>query len=202
MLESAHSDLKVKSTNITLQEILMSEIPLQHVRRQDREVSDPAWIADFLRRAPHGVLATDSDGQPFMNPNLFAYDPTPHALYLHTSDEGRTFRNVQVNPRVCFTAYEMGRLLPSPERTGRGFSVEYSSVVVFGRAVILTDPSEMLAGLRLLMEKYFPHLQAGQDYQPLQVDELHGTAVYRIEIESWSAKRKSAPEDFPGAFSI
>ena len=31
-------------------------------------------------------------------------------------------------------------------------------------------------------------------------DELARTAVYRIDIESWSGKRKQAEPDFPGAF--
>ena len=45
-----------------------------------------------------------------------------------------------------------------------------------------------------------PHLQPGRDYRALGEDELHGVAVFRIDIEAWTVKRKTAAEDFPGAY--
>ena len=97
-----------------------------HIRRSDRAVEDVAWIQNFLQRAPVGVLATASDGQPFINSNLFVYDQAAHAIYLHTARTGRTRTNVEANERVCFHAFEMGRLLPAD--TALEFSVEYGGV--------------------------------------------------------------------------
>lgn len=169
-----------------------------HIRRQDRAIHDQAWIESFLNRAPFGMLATALHDQPYVHANLFAYDPQRRAIYLHSASEGRTIENVRLNPKVCFTVAEMGRLLPNTQ--ARGFSVEYGSVVVFGVVRLVEEVDEMLHGLRLLMEKYAPHLQPGADYQPLTSAELEGVAVYCIEIAGWSAKRKQVPEDFPGAF--
>ena len=70
-------------------------LPPAHVRRSDRAVEDVAWIQNFLQRAPVGVLATASDGQPFINSNLFVYDQAAHAIYLHTARTGRTRSNVE-----------------------------------------------------------------------------------------------------------
>jgi hypothetical protein len=92
----------------------------------------------------------------------------------------------------------MGRLLPADEAIES--SVEYSSVIVFGRASVITDEQEAKLGLQLLMDKYLPHLRPGSDYRPTSEDDLKLTAVYRIDIESWSGKQKKAPDDFPGAF--
>jgi hypothetical protein len=50
------------------------------------------------------------------------------------------------------------------------------------------------------MAKYAPHLQPGEDYRAMMEDELHGVNVYRLDIAHWSAKRKTAAEDFPGAY--
>ncbi len=171
---------------------------LHRVRRRDRAVEDDAWIRSMLHRAALGTLATASDGQPFVNTNLFAFDEPARALYIHTAAEGRTRATVEANPRVCFTASEMGRLLPS--QTARGFSVEYAGVVVFGRATIVTDEAEARHGLQILLDKYFPHLQPGRDYTPIAAEEMADTAVFRIDIEHWSGKKKEAAADFPGAF--
>lgn len=188
-------------------------LPPAHVRRSDRAVEDVAWIQNFLQRAPVGVLATASDGQPFINSNLFIYDQAAHAIYLHTARTGRTRANIEsgsVGPsgrqgtdrpertRVCFHVYEMGRLLPAD--TALEFSVEYGGVTVFGRGQVVDDSDEARRALQQLLDKYFTHLQPGRDYRPITDDELARTTVYRIDIDDWSGKRKAVGEDFPGAF--
>lgn len=168
------------------------------MRRADKAVEDEGWIRALLRRAPVGSLATVSDGQPFVNINLFVYDEQARAIYLHTAREGRTRSNVEQNERVCFAVSEMGRLLPAD--TALEFSVEYAGVVVFGRAGIVTDEHEARRALQLLLDKYAPHLRPGRDYRPITSEELARTSVYRIDIEEWSGKKNEKPADFPGAY--
>jgi nitroimidazol reductase NimA-like FMN-containing flavoprotein (pyridoxamine 5'-phosphate oxidase superfamily) len=172
--------------------------PRAEVRRRDRAVADEGWIRGVLRRAPLGTLATARDGQPFVNMNLFVYDEPANVLYLHTARAGRTLANIDAEERVCFGVAEMGRLLPAP--TALHFSVEYAGVVVFGRARVVEDEAEAGRALQQLLDKYAPHLRPGQDYRPIQPEELAVTAVYRIEIDEWSGKQKVAPPDHPGAF--
>jgi nitroimidazol reductase NimA-like FMN-containing flavoprotein (pyridoxamine 5'-phosphate oxidase superfamily) len=175
-----------------------NEHPIHQPRRRDRAVEEEAWIRAYLQRAAWGVLATVYDGQPFLNSNLFVYDPAQHVIYLHTARLGRTRSNIETSPQVCFTVGEMGRLLPAD--TALEFSVEYSSVVVFGKARVVEDEAEARRALQLLLDKYFPHLRPERDYRPIQPEEMKRTSVYRIDIERWSAKRKAVEDDFPGAF--
>jgi hypothetical protein len=168
------------------------------MRRSDRAVEDESWIVEMLARVAVGTLATVCDGQPFINSNLFVYDAAVHAIYMHTARVGRTRANVDLAERVCFSINEMGRLLPADEALE--FSVEYSGVVVFGRATIVEDATEATHALQLLLDKYFPHLKPGEHYRPTTHDELARTSVYRITVESWSGKRKAVEDDFPGAF--
>jgi nitroimidazol reductase NimA-like FMN-containing flavoprotein (pyridoxamine 5'-phosphate oxidase superfamily) len=162
--------------------------PINQPRRKDRAIDDPAWIEDFLRRAPVASIATEAGGQPFLHNNLFAYDPVSHAIYFHTAKEGRARSNIDANPRVCLSVYEMGRLLPA--NTALEFSVEYASVIVFGCAIVIDEPAEAARCLQLLLDKYFPDRKPGADYRPIQPEELARTAVFRIDIDSWSGKRK------------
>jgi nitroimidazol reductase NimA-like FMN-containing flavoprotein (pyridoxamine 5'-phosphate oxidase superfamily) len=161
--------------------------PINRVRRRDRAVEDESWIRAYLREAPYGVLATECDGQPFITPLVFAYDKDDSALYFHTGRGGRLLANVQRNPRVCFSVSSMG----SPRAAGKacGFSVDYESVVVFGRAKVLDDEQEAIRGLRLMLDKYFPDLSYGEDYAGITPEGLAATAVYRVAIDSWSGKR-------------
>jgi uncharacterized protein len=170
----------------------------QVVTHPERGVQDQEWIEALLKRVPMGTVATARDGQPFQSTLLFVYEPSRRAIYMHTARRGRVWENLGADPRVCFSAAEMGRLLPAS--TALNFSVEYSSVVVFGNAVHVTDPGEAEMALQILLDKYFPHLHPGQDYRAITQGELEATAVYRLEIEEWSGKRKAVAEDFPGAF--
>jgi nitroimidazol reductase NimA-like FMN-containing flavoprotein (pyridoxamine 5'-phosphate oxidase superfamily) len=78
--------------------------------------------------------------------------------------------------------------------------MEYASVVAFGRVEVLQDAGQAERGLQLLLDKYFPHLKPGEDYQPIIPEELNITAVYRFYIEQWSGKEARAPANAPGAF--
>lgn len=168
------------------------------VRRRDRAVADEAWIRAFLRRAPICTLGTVHEGWPFLNSNLFLFDESAHALYIHTGGAGRTRSNIEGDGRVCVSVSEMGRLLPAEKVTD--FSLEYASVVIFGRARVVNDLDEARAALQGQLDKYFPHLRPHRDYVPFTNDEMARATVYRIDIDEWSAKEHREPEEFPGAF--
>ena len=170
------------------------------MRRRDRG-KDDGWIREFLTQARWGVAAfTDDGGQPFVNANLFWYDPERHAVYLHTARTGRTPGLLARERPVCFTTSEMGRLLPADEALE--FSVEYAGVVVFGPGVTVADGAEARAALDGILRKYAPHLEPDRDYRGITDEEMARTAVFRIDVESWSGKAKTEADDFPGAFHV
>jgi nitroimidazol reductase NimA-like FMN-containing flavoprotein (pyridoxamine 5'-phosphate oxidase superfamily) len=172
--------------------------PINQPLRKDR-AKDDAWIKAYLKRVPFGMLATEYEGQPFIKPTQFAYDEAEHAIYIHGALVGRMRTNLGLNPRVSFCIAEMGRLLPAD--TAMEVGVEYASVVVFGKAELLTDAEEARYGLQLLLNRFFPHLKPGIDYREILPEELNITSVYRIKIDSWSGKEDRAKKDFSGAFT-
>jgi nitroimidazol reductase NimA-like FMN-containing flavoprotein (pyridoxamine 5'-phosphate oxidase superfamily) len=143
------------------------------------------------------LAAVTPDG-PTVHPNLFAFAAAERSIYLHLALTGATRAAIEADPRVSFTAYEMGRLLPAT--SAFGVSVEYASVIVSGQAEIVTDPETARHGLQLLMDKYFAHLTSGRDYRPIQPSQVAETTVLRVAIAAWSGKRHQAAPDFPGAF--
>jgi uncharacterized protein len=144
------------------------------------------WIRAFLRGAQVGHIASARDGQPFLNPGTFWFDEENHQIIFHSNVKGRVRSNLETNPRVCFEASEMGRLLPS--NVALEFSLQYRSVIVFGTARLLADKEQARRALYGLIQKYFPKMGAGREYREITDKELKRTSVYAIQIEEWSGK--------------
>lgn len=170
------------------------------VRLAGRAVSDDEWIAEFLTEEPMGVVGLVDDGEPYLVNQLFVYDESEDAIFLHGAATGRTRTVVERGDRTpaCLTASRMGRLLPAEMPVD--FDVEYESVVVYGDVRIVQDVDRKRRALELLMEKFAPDLTAGEDYEPIADESIDRTSVYRIDIEGWSGKRNDKPADFPGAY--
>lgn len=158
------------------------------------------WIRAFLRDAKVGHIASSRDGQPFLNPNTFWFDEENNQIIFHSNITGRIRSNIENNPRVCFEASELGRLLPS--NVALEFSLQYRSVIVFGTARLVTDPKEARRALYGLLQKYFPKMRAGIEFREITDKELKRTSIYAIRIEEWSGKenwkdRADQSEEWP-----
>lgn len=160
--------------------------PPNQQRRAKNAMSDQ-WTAEFLSAAQVGHVATRWDNQPFITPMLFWYAGPKHVIYFHSNISGRIRANAERHAEVCFESFNSGRLLPS--NVALEFSIQYESVVVFGKLRIVEDRAEQEQALYGLLQKYFPHMQPGREFRPITDEELMRTTVYAIEIESWSGKR-------------
>ncbi len=102
-------------------------------------MTEEVWIKKTLTKAPFAAIALARAEQPYINANLFIYKEAEHCIYFHTTTTGNGFTReiISQNPLVCFSVFEMGRLLPGKQAVD--FSSEYSSVVVFGKAEIVQD---------------------------------------------------------------
>ena len=168
----------------------MAENELTKIRRQDRAIADDAWIAEYLQKADYGVFATCKNGQPFTVARNFAYDPQRHAIYFHGARKGRTFENVGNGTLVNLNVSEMGEWIVADR--AMNFGVLYKGVVVFGRLTVVEDVDESKHGLQLIMDKHFPTLRPGVDYEAATDDDLKVTAVFRVDIDAWSGKEKKS----------
>ena len=145
------------------------------------------WVAKFLKKSQIGHIATRWNKQPFITPSTFWYDEEKHEIYFHSNVIGRVRANVERHNEICFETSEYGRFLPS--NIALEFSMQYESVVVFGKIRVVEDEEEQRRVLYGLIEKYFSEMKAGDEYRPITKKELKHTSVYAIQIESWSGKR-------------
>lgn len=160
--------------------------PSQIRRNRQHNARDDEWIKAYLQQAQTATVSTAWEDLPFNNVTLFWFDEAQHRIIFHSNVMGRVRANIEKNPKVCFSCFEMGNLLPS--NAAVEFSVQYRGVVVFGEARILDDQVAAREALYGLIQKYFPAMQAGEHYRPITDDELRQTSVYEIRITEWSGK--------------
>jgi nitroimidazol reductase NimA-like FMN-containing flavoprotein (pyridoxamine 5'-phosphate oxidase superfamily) len=159
-------------------------------QRRPHLTRDDDWIRAFLKETKIGHIASSLDGQPFINPTMFWYEEENHQIVFHSNVAGRIRSNIESNPKVSLEASELGKFLPS--NVALEFSLQFRSVVVYGTARVVTEPSEARRLLYGLIGKYFPKMTAGREYREITDKELRATSIYAIQIESWSGKENWA----------
>jgi nitroimidazol reductase NimA-like FMN-containing flavoprotein (pyridoxamine 5'-phosphate oxidase superfamily) len=127
------------------------------------------------------------DGQPFVIPTLYGRDG--QRLYLHGSAASRMLRELETGIPTCVTVTLVDGLVLS--RSAFDHSMNYRSVVAFGRARRVVDPEQKIKSLRIISE----HLIAGrwQDVRGPSEKELKATTVLEFSIEGASSKVRSGP---------
>src|SRR5712664_1438915 len=92
------------------------------------------------------------DGQPFVIPT--GYARAGDRLFIHGSQASRMLRTLGQGIDVCLTVTLIDGLVLA--RSAFHHSMNYRSVVVFGRATVVEDPAAKVATLRALSEHMVP----------------------------------------------
>jgi len=164
---------------------LTAQSPTSNQRRPEYARGED-WIRDLLRRGLVAHIGTRWDEQPFVTPSNYLFDETGHRLIFHSNVQGRLRANLERHEQATAEVSELGRFLPS--NVALEFGLQYRCVMVFGIVRLIAEPGEQRRMLHALISKYFPGMEAGRDYRPVSENELKRTAVYGLQIESWSGK--------------
>ncbi len=143
------------------------------------------------RVAHVGFLA---DGLPHIVPMNYQYDPAePAVLYMHAAHASRLAERLTSGATACISVALLDGIVYS--KSARGHSVNYRSVVCYGRARRVEDPQERNRIYEAMIARYNPGRRAGVDYQPLSAEDLDSAAVLAFDIERWSGKaRRGGPK--------
>jgi len=157
-----------------------------HLRRSDKELKDPKEIEAVLARVRIMTVACCLKDEPYLFTVDFSWDSQARDLWFHCAPEGRKMSILQANPRVCVTVVE-----------DRGYiqgecDHAYRSLIMEGRAHIVTAVSEKRRALELLTRKHELDPEsilarlAGND------ESVRKVGIVRISVERISGKQ--APE--------
>jgi nitroimidazol reductase NimA-like FMN-containing flavoprotein (pyridoxamine 5'-phosphate oxidase superfamily) len=130
------------------------------------------------------------DGQPYVTPT--AYWREGDMLYWHGSAASRMLERVGEGIPCSVTVTHLDGLVLA--RSGFHHSINYRSVMAFGRAHFIEDPEAKMAAFEAFIERIFPGRWA--ELRPVNKQEAKATTVLGMKIEEASAKvRAAGPSD-------
>ena len=127
------------------------------------------------------------DGQPFVIPT--AYGRKDDVLYIHGARASRMQKALAAGADVCVTVTLVDGLVLA--RSAFHHSINYRSVVVFGRARAVESEEEKSAALEAFTEHVMPGRWA--DVRWPNAQELAATTVLAIQLAEASAKVRTGP---------
>ena len=159
-------------------------------RLPDRGAYDSETVFRILDEGLICHVGFSVDGQPYVIPTGFAR--VEDMLYIHGSAASRMLRTLAEGIQVCVTVTLLDGLVLA--RSAFHHSMNYRSVVMLGRATLVSDPAEKIKAL----EAFTDHIVHGRwnDIRLPTESELKATDVLVLPLAEVSAKiRKGPPKD-------
>lgn len=156
------------------------------VRRQPiRGAYDETSVFAILDAAVLAHVAYVIDGQPFVTPSAFWRDG--RKLYWHGAAAARMLTRLAEGVPACVAVSLLDGFVLAP--SGFAHSINYRSVMAFGRARLIADPEAKRAALDQFIDRLFPGRAA--TLRPASDIELAKTAVVEMRIEEAAAKSRA-----------
>jgi uncharacterized protein len=147
--------------------------------RRKKQLLSEAETIEILQTCTSGVLAVIGDnGYPYAVPLSFAYKDGK--LFFHFAKAGHKLDSIVKNNNVSFCVIKTDNVIQ------KTLTTHFCSVIVFGRARILTEDSQKKFALECLVEKYSPeYITEGQ----FEIErEWNRVCVAEVEIEHMTGK--------------
>lgn len=169
----------------------MTELSATHRSRVRRLKKRGSYDREFVHRVlDEGFVCHVGfvvDGEPYVLPTAYGRDRD--TLYLHGAAASRMLQVLGSGARACVTVTLIDGLVLA--RSAFHHSMNYRSVVLFGPAREVTDPSEKARALDAIVDHIVPGRSA-HARAPNAV-ELSGTKVVALAIDEGSAKLREGP---------
>jgi uncharacterized protein len=156
-------------------------------RHAERGVYDMDQVYSILDEGYVCHLGFVADGQPYVIPT--AYGRSGNEMYIHGSAASRTIASLTQGIDACATVTLVDGLVLA--RSAFRHSINYRSVVVLGRARLITDPGEKTHALRCLTNHIVPG--RWEEVRPPNKTEMMKTSALALPLNEVSAKARSGP---------
>ena len=154
------------------------------MRRSDREITDKSEIVEIIDKCEVCRLAFSENDVPYIVPINYGYEYKDNklTLYFHGASEGKKHKIMKKNPNVCFEMDCSHKLIEADEASG--YTMEYESVIGFGKVHYCHDRTEKINALNILMKQY-----AKDKTFTFPDHVLDSVTVFKLEVSEFTGKR-------------
>jgi uncharacterized protein len=156
-------------------------------RHPERGSYDPAIIYPIIDEALICQVGFVQDHQPYVIPTLHARQGD--TILLHGAKGSRLLRHLETGSDVCIAITLLDGIVLA--RSAFSHSINYRSVVLFGRGSMILGDTARLQALETFTERLMPG--RWQDVRPPNAVELKQTTIVAVTIDSASAKVRTGP---------
>ena len=155
-----------------------------HVRRKDREITEPAEMRQVLKATQYVTVALCMGNEPYLVSLSHGYDEAKNCIYFHCASEGKKLVYLQANRRVWGQAVQDFGVTDECDYI-------YVSVHFSGKISLISDLAEKQHALEVLIRQ----LSRDPEKKLAQVkpEKLASLTIGKIDIEYMSGK-KGAPK--------
>ena len=156
-------------------------------RHAERGVYDREQIYSILDEGYICHLGFTVDGQTYVIPT--GYGRSGNQIYIHGSAASRALGSLSEGINVCATVTLVDGFVLA--RSAFRHSINYRSVVILGKARLVTDPTEKMEALRCFTNHLVPN--RWEEVRAPNQTEMLKTSVLSLALEEVSAKVRSGP---------
>ena len=149
----------------------------REMRRKKQEITKEECINVLVKEKRGALAVIGDDGYPYTIPLNFYFDEKSEKIYFHAAKEGHKIAAIKNNDKVCFTVWNTGELKDGD------WAYYVTSVVVFGKAKLVSDDAVIHEKVRALGMKYYPKAE--------EVDEEIARDLSRVQIVEISIEHMS-----------
>jgi len=177
-----------KTTNRQSKTEQFAVTPRTRIKRApNRAVHDKKTIYDIIDATPLCHIAYVKDGQPHVTPTCHWREED--MIYWHGSSASSMIRAQKTGIPVSLCVSHLDGFVLA--RSGFHHSVNYRSVMIFGKAHVIVDETAKNNTLNTFIDGLFPG--RSKDVRPSSKQELKGTTVLGMKIEEVSCKVRTGP---------
>ena len=154
-----------------------------HMRRADKEFTEPEKIRKVLKDTCYVTISMARDDEPYLVSLSHGYDEESNCIYFHCASEGKKLDFMRANPLVW------GQVILDYGYIEKECTHHYVTVMFRGRVSFIENEEEKLRALRTMLWQLEPDLQARA--RRMNTDGLATTVFGRIDIEHMTGKKTS-----------
>lgn len=156
-----------------------------HVRRKDREITDPQTLKKALKTTKYVTIALCMDNEPYLVSLSHGYDETRNCIYFHCANEGKKIVYIKANNNVWGQAVQDYGVTDECDYA-------YTSIHFKGTVTLIDDLNEKRHAIEVMVRQLSENPE--KKLAQIKMEKLAKTTMGRINISYMTGKKHRNPK--------